>query len=712
MPPTIPESDFEAMDGKMDTSDIKKYVYDIKFEVVMKEGTKTIPGKMSLVKAMTTIKNAKRKHEKIDFFVTNGLQISPDLRGIEQDEIEGRFCMEVGGFDDNNLFFACTIQTNITFSVLKGRTIDDFKKHNIYFKIHKGGFKYGVNWSPLGFFLKQHPGFTDNSTARDNLMTKITTSWNNDNEFFDNDQKTKISKIIDPDTQLESFDPSTIPFEIIQTSIFAKNSNNESVRANAVVVTIPFQFFKVGITIMDYMAITSEIITNYIPLGYKKEEPDNFFNIVYDHGTWLEKVRHVTITNVPTIRHFTEETNSSGKTLEALLSQIPDIDNTAYICNRRLVQVAILSNKMQRVSDQIKSILTSAEFQFKPQVAKKFNPNGSLGSSKSGTSKYSAIMSKYQTERSPNASVATSYGEDVSRLTGHTGRSWGTQRKIPKEIDFTDETEFPPIQPSQNKSDPNQNQPVQTTLHDESITDTTVIQQAIDSALKKAYEEHRKELADLQEKFNKQLELIQQQQNTTTLEMKFDKLMEMLTMDKQHPITSESPIRKKGRPNNLENTAFSHTETPTRSNCHANDPTEDTPMLEDSNDEEPMGPHFKETATGNENSFLDEDSTDSDSKEGEWITKSKKEKKFPRMTQTKIVDMMMRGGYGQSKGSPSRKDNTKSPSRPGKHTPPRAGKGTLPRGPSHFYKADAPNVHLTKLSSTRSGQKEPLGREN
>ena len=61
MPPTIPESDFEAMEGIMDASNIKKYVYDIKFEVVMKDGTKTIPGKSSLVKALLTIKNSKRK---------------------------------------------------------------------------------------------------------------------------------------------------------------------------------------------------------------------------------------------------------------------------------------------------------------------------------------------------------------------------------------------------------------------------------------------------------------------------------------------------------------------------------------------------------------------------------------------------------------------------------------------------------------------------
>jgi len=223
MPPTIPKSDFEVVEGtNYDASNIKKYVYDIKFEVVMKGGTKPVPSKASLTKAMMTIKNVKRKTDKIDFFDTNGHQISPDLRGIDQDEIEGRFCMEIGGIDDNHLFFACKIQTTIVFSILKGRTIDEFKKHNIYMKIHKGGYKYGVNWAPIGFFLKQHPGFIDTVTARDNLLTTIANSGYNDKAFFDDDQKTKIAKAIDPEAHLESFDPLAIPFEIIQSSIAAK----------------------------------------------------------------------------------------------------------------------------------------------------------------------------------------------------------------------------------------------------------------------------------------------------------------------------------------------------------------------------------------------------------------------------------------------------------------------------------------------------------
>ena len=324
-------------------------------------------------------------------------------------------------------------------------------------------------------------------------MTKITTSWNNDDEFFDEEQKEKIIHILDPDSNHETFDPMTIPFEIIQASIYAKNDSNEQIRANAVVLTIPFQFYKVGIALMDYLVLTSEIITDYIPLGYKKEEPEKYFNLVDDHIQWTNKCRNIAITNVPSFDQYTKATNQAGDSLESILQKIKEIDNICYIRNRKQVNILVSDEYQGYATKLIKDLLTSAEFPFKPQIAKKFNPTGSLGSSKSGTSKYSAVLSKYHREKSPNASVASSNG-GVSRLTGHTGKSWGTNRKIPKEIDFTDSTEFPPITKATEKNETiaqdNSHQ-----QQDSSITDTTMlIQQAIETALKKAYEYHKREI--------------------------------------------------------------------------------------------------------------------------------------------------------------------------------------------------------------------------
>ncbi len=238
---------------------------------------------------------------------------------------------------------------------------------------------------------------------------------------------------------------------------------------------------------MDYMAITTDNIKNYIPLGYKKEDPENFYHhILYDHSIWMDTVRHVTITNVPTFEQFKKETNHEGtKTLNELLDQIPNIDNVSYIRPRRQVLVATSAKNLRQTTYRITKEVRNVDFAYKPQVAKKFNPTGSsLGSNKSGTSKYSAAMSKYQTKWSPTSSVATSCGEEVSRLTGQTGCSWGTQRKIPREIDFTDATEFPPLHSQQSINNASTHgDTTQPTNHDGSITDTTILQQAINCFL-------------------------------------------------------------------------------------------------------------------------------------------------------------------------------------------------------------------------------------
>ena len=469
--------------------------------------------------------------------------------------------------------------------------------------------------------------------------------------------------IIDDESNTFTFDPTTIPFEIIQGSIMAKNSTNETIRANALMVTVPFQFYKVGITIMDYLVITSEKIDNYIPIGYKKEDPENFFNIVNNHSIWTNKTRHAIIKNVPTIKHMRGEVNDDGYTLEKILKNIQGVENISYNPFRKQITVAINPQKLTQATRSIQGAITTGKFTYNPQLAKKFNPTGSLGSTNSGTSKYSAIMKKYQVDTSPNSSVATT--TDGTKMTGNTGWSWNTQKKIPKEIDFSDATEFPSL-----TTNPKINSP---TINDESITDTTVIQQAIDTALKKAYEDHRKEIEAMQlamqDKFNKQLQIIQQQNNTSSLEKKFDSLMEIL-LNENPTIQRESPIRKKGKPTNLEETSFSQIETPPRSNINHNDQQKLSPQNMEVDDEPPMGPNFDSTTdldiqlgpqyhplppspqrnTGNNvQQQITADISDVNSEESEWITKGKKDRRIPNpMPQTKIFDKTINGGYGGS----------------------------------------------------------------
>ena len=143
MPSTIPESDFKALEDKMDHTNTKKYVYDHQVWSSVERKNQIDPQEDKFDQIIDGHPNWLLRYERN----TN----HPNLEGIDPDEIEGRFCMELGGYEENTLFFACTTHITIPFSILKGRTIDNLKKHRIYFKIHHRGFKYRVNWSPIIF---------------------------------------------------------------------------------------------------------------------------------------------------------------------------------------------------------------------------------------------------------------------------------------------------------------------------------------------------------------------------------------------------------------------------------------------------------------------------------------------------------------------------------------------------------------------------------
>jgi hypothetical protein len=229
--------------------------------------------------------------------------------------------------------------------------------------------------------------------------------------------------------------------------------------------------------------------------------------------------------------------------------------------------------------------------------------------------------------------------------------------------------------------------------------------------MKKMNEQHQKEMVALQEKFNKQLERLQQQQNINALEAKFDKLMEMMMTNTQSTILRESPIRKKGKPNDTNTTIFAHTETPTRSNRHDKETTTDTEMQEASTDEstESRLDNHSDTLPYASVAANKDYPTDSESEDSGWITTNKRKKKVPKMTQTKLRDMMTTGGYGPRK-SLFQTDQSYKP-RPGHSTPPRAGQGT----PTRQHPLEAYNnstVHLEQLSSTRSDNPSPRERES
>ena len=238
-----------VVEGTEDTMDINpgpKYNYDVKIEFVLKSPGEKVYAKAIMVKTMKAIQNTIRKGEFVTFNdVIEVNPVHPELRGIAPEEVADKFCFEVGGPDRSIAFFGFILQSNISFQVLKKRTFDEFKKTNTFMRLHSGGFSYGVNWSTLGFILEEHPNFTDVNTLRTTLMTKVATAWSNDSDIFTADKKADIAHSVKPNSNM-TFTPFDIPMNITTSNISARNEKGETIKTNAVVVTIPQKFYHIA----------------------------------------------------------------------------------------------------------------------------------------------------------------------------------------------------------------------------------------------------------------------------------------------------------------------------------------------------------------------------------------------------------------------------------------------------------------------------------
>jgi hypothetical protein len=53
---------------------------------------------------------------------------------------------------------------------------------------------------------------------------------------------------------------------------------------------IPFQYYRVGRIIMDYLLLHAKTIQNYIPYALKREDPKAYTTILHSHAFFFGRV--------------------------------------------------------------------------------------------------------------------------------------------------------------------------------------------------------------------------------------------------------------------------------------------------------------------------------------------------------------------------------------------------------------------------------------
>jgi hypothetical protein len=556
---TILESQFEQVASDIDSGEVPHYDYDVRFNIVMKERLETVPGKAFLTTVLKTLKTVVKPGEVLELFDIDNNQVQPDLSTVHADEIGNRFCVEIGGKDGKVFMFGLKIQSTVPYPVFKQRVDNPLKTRSTYVSLHRGGFTYGVNWVPLGFFIGKHPKFTNQESLKTEVLGKFSFGWKNDSIYWTEKKKQEIQKVMN--TKATRFDPTDIPL-VITSMTNTATSNNKTIRSYAVTVTAPRQLARACRTVMDYLLIHAKTLPHqYVPLGLKNEDSTGFYNILKSHERWLDNHRNIQINNVPSAAHYLEyPSNTDGPTIDQMLRSIPNLLDTNYDATHSRINVSVDKVHFITVSNLLAQQLSHMTFDFQPTV-RKISTHSTAVSDQSvntTTTKYSHFLSDMISTANSRAS-----SDDQTTPTLRSNNPW--KHTVPSTIDFynTAVDQFPPLSFPLTSATITTNTQPNTDSSSDTITAAT-LQSALQDALAEQQQKHREELESIRNTFQAEInslrhELIQQREHhpppatSTRLEEKIDMLMyhfQLNTLDKVHtqPETpNKSPFRKKSR---------------------------------------------------------------------------------------------------------------------------------------------------------------------
>ena len=256
----------------------------VKVEMALEAGIKTVHGKSLVSKFLFLLEKAvKTDGHIVEFEDVDNNRVNADLKGIKAADTTSRFKTEITNGSHKMFIFGINIRTTLTFSALKDRMMADLKPLNTYMKIHHGGFEHGTNWTNLGFFVHQHPRFSQLADVTIDIQNKIQHAWDNDTIHWNDDRKNAFKKLAYPNSELADMNgmqPTDIPIITTTSTIVSKHNQQPEIRTTVIMISTPHKFIAASSSLIDYLLLTAKNLTDYIPTGFKREDPDTYHDIV------------------------------------------------------------------------------------------------------------------------------------------------------------------------------------------------------------------------------------------------------------------------------------------------------------------------------------------------------------------------------------------------------------------------------------------------
>lgn len=456
------------------------YKYDVRLEV----GSQPNAGTIHIVSIFREL--VKKMKDAVDsdkplavltatdqmFFEDKEMSKEEFQKAFKVDQLDGKVSKVVLGFKLNTM----TTLSDIKQRLLKAYLIP----HDLFLREHVGGFQEGLKTFTYGFLKHDHPDHPDISKLKQRFARITSEAWKKMDKVDRNKWKDEVPQIFYADGV-------AIPVNFSKERIVSEVEGKPKITTNAIVVSTPKQFGPLLRSLLD-IAVLGKKITNLVPFAFQREEPTGYYYILAAHARFMEQHRNIPILNVP--HEAATQRGKQGETLENVLNGNKDILRVAYDSKQNRYHVSTHAPKYREVHTWITNVLATHNFPYSPSIRpmKYGGPQGSM--------KYSAVF----------ADAVSVANESYDASTIKTARSNAWKPRPPLDISYVPTEEaFPPLPKKASTTTPTTQSTTSETL------DEDTIQSAISSAIKTIQEQHRVELAQLQQEMQTKMDAMQNQ---------------------------------------------------------------------------------------------------------------------------------------------------------------------------------------------------------
>lgn len=514
----------------------KMYGYNLRVEVRFPKGAREVSPTAIFLDLLRHIEDS--AGHSVSFYDIKGDLVNVNIP-LEGDEFRDHFGVEIVGKQQDRCLLGFTMESATPVSTIKKRMMSYLSDNKIFLRVHTTGFRDGIHNQTIGFLFRDHPELMNKDMWLTQFQEMSEKAWRNDT--WDPNHKKEFEAAF-PTASPMVFP--TLPIGLERTSVFAMNSDKKKVTTSLIALVTPVKYRRAIFALIDHLVVTTKVLQDFIPIGLKKENPIDFYNLLCRHIHYIHQHRKIPIEHIP-------RENFHEAIVTPLLNHkdihrvyLDSVKATCYVSTTNDALPTVLTWLDRRLMEIGSNLPMS--------------PRRVL-SGYSGAPRYGHITS------SVTAASADSFDPsfDPSTVQSLNSTRSGWNKAPPARIIFKADVEaFPPL-PTKARTNPSS--PTNVTV-ESSVTQQDHFQSLLDAALRKQEQEFSTRLAALEQTMNDRMStfenhLLKITQNMNkeveavniTINTRFDDLKAMLSATASTPPRANKRSDQKAMPPPMKN---------------------------------------------------------------------------------------------------------------------------------------------------------------